>query len=210
LEEEVLGVKETLKIKAQKRRSLPAAGRMQNQRIQMAPHERAAADEVLLTPHQRFGTAIHEAGHGVVAALLEVPFHLITIIPDKVNLGHIEYTVPKWAQWTEAANPHVVTAGNNPFSDPTLQERYKANMHICALAGDLATDKHFGTEWLDVNPFSSDVSEALLARAQGLVKRNWSRIESVASALMEQQTLSEEDVKRIIQSTSVARLKTSE
>jgi hypothetical protein len=85
-------------------------------------------------------TAYHEAGHAVVACLMHVPFHSVTVAPGPVpvddlrrtTLGQIELNI-EWPDW---AIPF------SPCFDRTRARRFVARDVCMTLAGPLAETLH--------------------------------------------------------------------
>jgi ATP-dependent Zn protease len=157
----------------------------------------------------REGAAYHEAGHAVAGLLLERKFHHATIVQSDPVLGHVQYYA-----WPKGFSPDTNLS-------PTMRLRLQSAA-ICCLAGEAAERNFFGltddaTPLNDASEkdrraaagyseFIAGYGEALNAymywlsvRSRELIKlpMNWTQIDSVAKALLEQKTIDYKLVKQI-------------
>ena len=83
-------------------------------------------------------TAYHEAGHAVMAELLDIPFEHVTIVRKENGLGHLKYQrFPKWfrpdsAQWFRPDSASTRT-----------RRRIESHIRIC-FAGGIAEKRFKG------------------------------------------------------------------
>jgi ATP-dependent Zn protease len=146
-------------------------------------------------------TAHHEAGHAVAAWRKDFRFRSVTIKPDlsKGTLGYLLHRKhPKWFQ---------------PDIDHTDRIVMRIQRHILiSFAGQIAEAEFLGRKprygmehdnqsAVDMASFvtgSVETTEAYLkycfAASNELIKVNWQNVTAVASALLERETLTYEDV----------------
>jgi hypothetical protein len=139
-------------------------------------------------------TAIHEAGHAVIALRLGLVFDHVTTVPDEdaETDGALHWTDLQSAGDLEiaaAADAIVLLAG--PFAEARLTE---STLHE-VLAGDAAGEDReaLATLGLDDDEFVAASRDAL-----GLVEQDWPAIERVADALLECDTLDFDEVQSLV------------
>jgi hypothetical protein len=139
-------------------------------------------------------TAIHEAGHAVVALRLGLVFDHVTTVPDDdaETDGALHWTELQSAGDLEiaaAADAIVLLAG--PFAEARLTE---STLHE-VLAGDAAGEDReaLATLGLDDEEFVAASRDAL-----ELVEQDWPAIERVADALLECDTLDFDEVEALV------------
>jgi hypothetical protein len=147
----------------------------------------------LLTP-SLMATSIHEAGHAVACIHLGVDFDYVTIEPEGDDNG-----------------AHLISYGHIHYPARTSEEKYL----ITGMAGPAATKKQFSHQgYLQDDYFHvvdniaeryPDACEGMLyfdhleALADELVEKFWHDIEVAANALIEHVTLSEGDLRNVLQ-----------
>lgn len=161
---------------------------------------------------ERATTAYHEAGHAVAAMLLGIKTVHVTIRPDHAagSLGHHRSGRMVWKR-------RLADGG-----EQSAQIRARGENHtIYCLAGSVAENifrkkagmrkNHAGAraDWNEV----ADIAVGLFGdlatanafvrfaqlRAEGLMFQWWSNVEAVAKALLEQETLTGDQVRSVIQ-----------
>jgi hypothetical protein len=139
-------------------------------------------------------TAIHEAGHAVVALRLGLVFDHVTTVPDDdaETDGALHWTELQSAGDLEiaaAADAIVLLAG--PFAEARLTE---STLHE-VLAGDAAGEDReaLATLGLDDEEFVAASRDAL-----EFVEQDWPAIERVADALLECDTLDFDEVEALV------------
>jgi ATP-dependent Zn protease len=140
-------------------------------------------------------TAIHEAGHAVVALRLGLVFDHVTTIPDEhaQTDGALHWTDLQSAGDLEiapTADAIVLLAG--PFAEARLTE---STLHE-VLAGEAAGEDReaLATLGLDDEEFVAASRDALT-----LVEHEWAAIERVADALLESETLDFDEVEALLE-----------
>lgn len=147
-------------------------------------------------------TAYHEAGHAVAAWRQGLKFKRVTIKPDADSLGHVLKGFPKWFR---------------PDNDQSDRVRLHAERHIIMdFAGQLAEAKFRGRRprygmgadnqnAVDMALYlcgSQKAVEAFLrfcwCVSQEFVNGRWGKIEALAAALLERETLNYEDAIEVI------------
>lgn len=139
-------------------------------------------------------TAIHEAGHAVVALRLGLVFDFVTTVPDEraETDGALHWTDLQSAGDLEiapAADAIVLLAG--PFAEARLTE---STLHD-VLADDPAGEDReaLATLGLDDDEFVAASRDAL-----AMVEEDWPAIERVAEALLESETLDFAEVEALV------------
>lgn len=157
--------------------------------------------------HRELSTAIHEAGHAVVAFFLRVRIKYVTIMPDKKRgtLGHVRQ--------------HPVRFARQGVFDDSLRGVDRAERYILVLfAGQIAQRKHAPrSRWRDGG--STDREKAmelfwricsnderarklylrlLWRKAECYVDAHWSAIQAVARELIARTTLTAEQSADVI------------
>ena len=148
--------------------------------------------------------AYHEAGHAVTAWRIGLKFRYVTIKPDDDSLGHLKHRkVPR------SFNPEISN------SDRTFM--YWQRRIVAGFAGQIAEGEFLGKH--PRHGFESDDQNAINAAeyltgskkqwqkyldycwavAEDTVEASWKDIKSVAAALLERETLSYEEVRKVIQ-----------
>lgn len=139
-------------------------------------------------------TAIHEAGHAVIALRLGLVFDHVTTVPDDdaETDGALHWTDLQSAGDLEiapTADAVVLLAG--PFAEARLVE---STLHE-VLAGEAAGEDReaLATLGLDDDEFVAASRDAL-----ALVEQEWPAIERVADALLEYETLDFDEVEALV------------
>jgi ATP-dependent Zn protease len=155
-------------------------------------------------------TAIHEAGHAVALIILSEAFNSVTIVPaDDGVPGHIAFT----RGWLNKCDPqHAIVC---MIAGATAQRLFFPRSHWRAGYGMLLrpgavynkAKLHDGTDFSTVLLLLQGLARGrrervrihtdCAARAHSLVETHQDKIEAVAAALLEHQTLSFDDVRRI-------------
>lgn len=139
-------------------------------------------------------TAIHEAGHAVVALRLGLVFDHVTTVPDEhaETDGALHWTDLQTAGDLEiAATADAVVLLAGPFAEARLTE---TTLHD-VLAGDAAGEDReaLATLGLDDDEFVAASRDAL-----ALVEQDWPAIERVADALLERDSLDFDEVEALV------------
>lgn len=157
-------------------------------------------------------TAYHEAGHAAISILFRLPFRRVTINPNMTagTDGHVSGgTIPEWICaladdgdiWE---NPSATSRAIDTIS--MLKAGHIAERHATKRPDydGASGDRMQAYDWL-VCLASEEPHEELLALDRWLdlltarlVKRHWKAIEAVAQALIERQSLSGQEVRRIV------------
>ncbi len=139
-------------------------------------------------------TAIHEAGHAVVALRLGLVFDHVTTVPDDhaETDGALHWTELQSAGDLEiAATADAIVLLAGPFAEARLID---STLHE-VLAGDAAGEDReaLATLGLDDDEFVAASRDAL-----ALVEQDWPAIERVADALLEYETLDFDEVEALV------------
>jgi ATP-dependent Zn protease len=149
-------------------------------------------------------TAYHEAGHVVVAVSLGVPFSSVTIKPGKRYLG-LTYSKVIGRTWEcplaelDQNQLMCVMAGSLSeqiftglclFSDPVARKLMDA---IVSLPWSDEPDECQGSR------LGIDIPMKYVERTEKLLRSNWPKVERIAKALLEQQTLSRQKVTKLLE-----------
>jgi hypothetical protein len=140
-------------------------------------------------------SALHEAGHVVVACRLRVPFVSVTIVPDEDSRGRMRHPdgySRRLIEMTQTANP------GSP------EWKRLENSLVVSLAGCAATTVAGRPDYAGSEQDFAAVSECLVhmgimdqvdktaklqARAEKLVRAEWSTVERVARLLVDKRTI---------------------
>ena len=139
-------------------------------------------------------TAIHEAGHAVVALRLGLVFDHVTTVPDDhaETDGALHWTDLQSAGDLEiAATADAIVLLAGPFAEARLIE---STLHE-VLAGDAAGEDR---EALAMLGLDDEEFVAASRDALALVEQDWPSIERVADALLEYDTLDFEEVEALV------------
>jgi ATP-dependent Zn protease len=139
-------------------------------------------------------TAIHEAGHAVIALRLGLVFDHVTTIPDDAaeTDGALHWTDLQSAGDLEiAATADAIVLLAGPFAEARITD---TTLHE-VLAGDAAGEDReaLATLGLDDDEFVAASRDAL-----ALVEQDWPAIERVADALLESDTLDFDEVEALV------------
>jgi len=139
-------------------------------------------------------TAIHEAGHAVIALRLGLVFDHVTTVPDDdaETEGALHWTDLQSAGDLEiAASADAIVLLAGPFAEARLIEN---TLHE-VLAGEAAGEDReaLATLGLDDEEFVAASRDAL-----ALVEQDWAAIERVADALLESDTLDFDEVEALV------------
>lgn len=154
-----------------------------------------------------WATAVHEAGHVVVGAVLRLPHRPATIVPneDKGTAGHVEpvqlWEVMEhwWNLGIDRRNESVLRA--NIMATMAGAEAERAVLGFCN-GGDEG-DQHqiacMGDDLMNTFSEAWDRWHNRLQRQTGcLVRRHRAKIERVAQALMERRTLQPDEIDALV------------
>jgi ATP-dependent Zn protease len=160
--------------------------------------------------------AYHEAGHAVMAVLTHTPLRDTTIVGSRVGAS-------------SGATRLMERAGGNKKSGAIgklgpRRQREILQRACFDVAGEIAQRRFARNSWrkphsrTDVANVSSlletlrlsekrlkALAKAIVARADSLIRANWSRVEAVASELLKHGTLTGSQVRRIVARTAVPR-----
>jgi hypothetical protein len=159
----------------------------------------------------RWGTAIHESGHAVMACVMRLPIRLVTIAPDDDSWGTTSHPVEREAFWKALEN-----------GDINWRRRQRVEAHIISsIAGRLTEQKFFGikeedyegnnehdiwveVQWADLITESDDEGLAYLMwlerRTLNIMShpRYLRAVKTLALELMNNQTLSGRQVREVL------------
>ena len=147
-------------------------------------------------------TAVHEAGHAVAALALGVRFKHVTIIPEEAyaNAGHVRMQRSRNQSRDYAFNRVVVAlsgvvaakaAGYRPALYGWEADRSAAVAWADTYAGGLGLT----SEWIDLGFKTAEVFE----------RRHRDLIHALADALLERQTLSEQECREILRARTMSK-----
>jgi hypothetical protein len=133
-----------------------------------------------------FHAALHQAGHAVVAHVLELPFGHISLEQDEQSLGHQLHSGDPASTWT----------GENRGRAATV-----------SVAGHVALEIYEGTvpgDYLDPSDrwVAAAEVEGHRARAREILTACWSAVTSIADVLITRERVSATDVQAIVRSTA--------
>lgn len=149
--------------------------------------------------------ALHEAGHAIAALTLNVPFDSVTIRPDGLSLGHsVLQGVTPAEDWfhdpsrecRDSVENRIIVVLAGPEAQLFRRERsnFLGGIWDCELARTLLKGSSLGAE--GVTNYHDWLRERARTIVNGLINRR--AIDRVASALIERQTITAQDVAVII------------
>jgi ATP-dependent Zn protease len=152
----------------------------------------------------REATAYHEAGHAVLRSHFDLPIRRVTIRCDRETAGKVE---GKGALYLRGIDIEIT---------PAKQERIFRRIMVC-LAGEVAQAKfskrsvrnwHASSDHQKAADFALRVSgddegaalllRWLMHRTKNMVEVRWPQIQKLASALLEREVLSGDEVRELI------------
>jgi len=141
---------------------------------------------------ERFVVAHHEASHAVAHVVLDIPFDYVTIVPTGESEGHLTNlagdTNPiDYEEFDEARATCVRETGSDANCEAFEERAYSDNDD-----GDIA---HL-SRVLFLPPV---LMAQLWEQGREFVNDNWDYIQRVATALLEHETLSHDDVRQLRQ-----------
>ena len=157
---------------------------------------------------RKLETAVHEAGHAVVARALGIRAGETTILPSTDQfLGHSDFDDPRFcwriddsnreadannfaiALYAGAEAERLLLSKNEEFGD-SIDRQIAIN--CLAWAGSVRGASLVGDKWFDRHEAN------LRKKAAGLISRHRADIERLATALLERETLSGEEVDALL------------
>ena len=135
-----------------------------------------------------FHTAVHHAGHAVVAHAVELPFGHVSLDQDEQSLGHLLHGRDPGSAWPQDARDRVATV---------------------SVAGRMALEMYAGTvpeDYLDRSDrwvSTADVDKHR-ARAGEILTACWPAVTSIADLLITRERVTSTEVQSIIRSTTPA------
>ena len=163
--------------------------------------------------------AYHEAGHAVVAAVLDLLRNdtVVSIVSDvRGEDGFV--TVPKKAFDFKKRSPRYIRKMIlSYYAGPAVSKKLWPQINLFEEGGAFESDMVFAEhlmrycappscEWIGDSVFQS-FKERMWKKAQSLVASRWTDIRSVANALLERKTLTGDEVHYIINRRESARRK---
>lgn len=162
-----------------------------------------------MTRQQKVQIAHHEAGHAVVACRLHKFPSKVTILPNKSSSGRAVFRRPLLQEgmqsdnsprnWLRIEHDMIIA-----MAGPLAQRRYapRSDWRQNRYWGERGTDFDIFADLLLLQHDDEKVRDAyaryIRARAESLVENGWPAIERVAQALVDQQTLSREELSKTI------------
>ncbi len=132
-------------------------------------------------------TAYHEAGHAVVALALGRPVQRVSILPDRVRLGHCEFKKGKFRPSEDWLEREILIALGGIAAEARLTGDY---------AWDGAAHDHRYVSGLAVQRAgarqSARLIQRLLAKAEHILghESNWRAVEFIAAELLQRGVIS--------------------
>lgn len=178
-------------------------------------------DRSYISEHDRRITAYHEAGHALVTALLQPDHYIskVTIIPSVNGAGGFNLSIPKdtlyQTQKQIKANIQVLLAGRiaeelifgeEEITTGASNDIQKASSLIVNYINKFGMDKELGLFSMDVLEGGYDDQlvkkcrieiSNLYEETKKLVSSNLNLLESIASELLEKESLNGDDIGRI-------------
>jgi hypothetical protein len=157
---------------------------------------------------ERQGTAIHEAGHAVIARALGIKVTSISMHNDGVSAARVKSMIPQWRPGLEAelkltmagaaAQGRLSTEDVHMSTVPELESDYE---RIIVLAANMAA-VDAGLEWDDMAKLDVADLNAFIRRfsdeTEALVEQHWPAIVRVAKALMVQNWVTGAELDRLM------------
>lgn len=151
-------------------------------------------------------TAYHEAGHVVVANVKRIKIKKVTITPDEDYLGvvirqMIEKRVRdgfEFAGVTPAMQVRVESFIMMSLAGGIAERKYRGRANHRGSGADYDTASRLALDATSSGEEATAYLKWLHIRTEQLVSNHWDRIEAVALALLERQTLTAADVDQIM------------
>ena len=154
----------------------------------------------------KYRTAIHEAGHAVVARALGYPCDFVTIIRDEDAAGMTETSARYWGlqtireRKTRARHEIIITLGGRCAEQIFLGE---ANDHGCSDDDEYIEHTIFGHRLAADRDERDDLMDQLGRRCERLVWRNSKKIERLAALLLRRGSLTRHHIDAAIRPRDV-------
>jgi ATP-dependent Zn protease len=163
------------------------------------------------TPDPRRVTAIHEAGHAVLAVILDLGAGSVTIESDGVSAGiaHDDGDHPRdedaEALYMCAPEAFAMRHATTFYAGAHAVRRAGFSDWMSGADQDYRSARHLAYD-LTACPSSRDaIAKLCERRAEILVDHYWPEIEAVAAALLERSTIDGDELRRIVRESVRAR-----
>lgn len=142
---------------------------------------------------RRWATAIHESGHAVAALVMNVEFLFVSVEPNETSRGRCRVFLPRLGD-PEMIRRHLVVLASGPM----------AEMHVRRMGDWGGCNSDFGRMHEYARSVTTNEDEAgeligkFMDQAVNLVRQHQRAIETVATELLNEETITAEDVRSAI------------
>ena len=154
-----------------------------------------------------YQTAVHEAGHAVIARVLGLTCRLVTIVPDeeKGTLGcaHVESPDDAWWRWIDLGKERDQFVAYRARMIVNLAGEEAEREMLGAISDGYDSDYESTTACaMEMSDVAFDPDQRMMRRLRRqtvrLVRKHCDKIERVAAALVEQRTLSGDEIDALV------------
>jgi ATP-dependent Zn protease len=146
-------------------------------------------------------TAYHEAGHAVMAMALGRPVQRVSVLPDRVRLGHCEFKKGKTRPIHDALETEILVL----LGGLAAEARYTGRYCLSGAAQDLRSVRSLSQMRAASEKQVERLERRLLKKAEHTLNQPgmWSATERIADALLRSTTISGRAARHLFEEAAV-------